>query len=95
MKYKLTIGYRWLNTIRKNSIVRMYFIQDIPYTFDEISKITGDDPSIIEEANMNRVYTDEDIYLNSSYLVIEEAHPCLFDIDVDCPEILNEMDFNS
>jgi hypothetical protein len=69
-------------------VVRMYFIQGMPYTFDELPQIVQDHPTIQTEALASRDYTDEDLYLCSSYLVTEEAHPLMFQIDVDNPNLL-------
>jgi hypothetical protein len=66
----------------------MYFIQGIPYTFDELPQIVQDHPVIQTEALNNRDYSDEDLYLCSSYLVNEEAHPLMFELDVDNPNLL-------
>lgn len=88
MKYKLSIGYHWIDTQYESFIVKMYFIQDIPYTFDELPKIAADSPEIVEEANRNKRYTDEDIYLYSSYLTIEEAHPLMHELEYINPDCL-------
>ena len=37
MKYKITQAYCWYNQC--SMIVKMYFIQDIPFTFDELPEI--------------------------------------------------------
>jgi len=88
MKYTLSIGYRWIDTPNESFIVKMYFIQEIPYTFDEIPQIIQDDPTIIEEASENKRYTDEDIYKSSIYLNIEEVHPLMFVLEYNNPEFL-------
>lgn len=83
-KYKLTQSYCFFN----GEVVRMYFIEGMPYTFDELPQIVQDHPMIQSEALNNRDYTEEDIYLCSSYLVMEEAHPLMFNIDVNDPNLL-------
>ena len=88
MKYKLSIGYRWIDTQLESFIVKMYFIQEIPYTFDELPKIEEDNPEIIEEASRNKRYTDEEIYLYSSYLAVEEAHPLMYELEYINPDCL-------
>lgn len=88
MKYKLTVGYNWIDTSNESFIVKMYFIQEIPYTFDELPQIIQDDPVVIEEATNNKRYTDEEIYLSSIYLSIEEVHPLMYTLEYENPELL-------
>ena len=59
----------------------MYFINYVPFTFDEIDNVACEDPEMIIQANGNRVYTDEQLYKFHSYLTEEECSPLLFDID--------------
>jgi hypothetical protein len=67
-------------------IVKMYFIQDIPFTFDELPESAIYDKELIEIANKYYHYEPEDLYKNSFYLIDEEAHPCLFDLEIENPE---------
>jgi hypothetical protein len=67
-------------------IVKMYFIQDIPFTFDELPEGSIYDKELIEIANKYYHYEPEDLYKNSFYLIDEEAHPCLFDLELENPE---------
>ena len=60
----------------------MYFVNGIPFTFDDIDDM-GSIEFSMETANSNESYTLDDIYKGSSYLMAEEAHPCLFDVKVD------------
>jgi hypothetical protein len=64
----------------------MYFIQDIPFTFDELPESAIYDKELIEIANKYYHYEPEDLYKNSFYLIDEEAHPCLFDLELENPE---------
>lgn len=88
MKYKLNVGYRWIDTPNESFIVKMYFIQEMPYTFDEIPQVIQDDPEIILEASENHRYSDEDIYLSSIYLGLEDAHPLMHVLEYENPEYL-------
>jgi len=88
MKYTLSTAYRWIDTNYETMIVKMYFIQDIPYTFDELPEIAQNDPMIILDATASHKYTDEELYHHSNYLIQEEAHPFLFDLDLENPELL-------
>jgi hypothetical protein len=86
MKYKITQAYCWYNQC--SMIVKMYFIQDIPFTFDELPEISISDPELIAIADKYYHYEPEDLFKNSFYLIDEEAHPCLFDVDLENPEDL-------
>ena len=80
-KYKINTSYCWYETIEGTKIVKMYFINYVPFTFDEIDNVACEDTEIIIQANGNRVYTDEQLYKFHSYLTEEECSPLLFDID--------------
>jgi hypothetical protein len=67
-------------------IVKMYFIQDIPFTFDELPESAIYDKGLIETANKYYHYEPEDLFKNSFYLIDEEAHPCIFDLELENPE---------
>ena len=86
MKYKITYSYNWYETEKEKFIIKTYHINGISFTFDEISKIFQDNPDIVDEANKNLTYTPEYFYLKSFYLIDEEAHPCLFPVELENPE---------
>jgi len=90
MKYRIDSTYCWYSDwINKNSkVVLMYFINGIPFTFDEL-----DDVGILEEdariiADCETKYNTEELYNYSSYLMEEEFHPLLFELELENPEIL-------
>jgi hypothetical protein len=64
----------------------MYFINGIPFTFDDIPLIMQEDPYIQIEAESNEYYTSEDMYRWSNYLIDEECHPLLFEMQLENPE---------
>ena len=69
-------------------VVRMYFIQGIPYTFDELPQIIQEHPSVQTEALECNEFTDEQLYHWHSYLMEEECHPLVFDLELENPEKL-------
>lgn len=73
-------------------VVRMYFIQGIPFTFDELPSLIQDHPAVQTEALGHRDYDDEDLYLWSNYLIAEEMHPLMFEIELVNPELLPKDD---
>jgi hypothetical protein len=66
----------------------MFFINGIPFTFDDIPLIMQQDPYVQIEAENNYGYTSEDMYRWSNYLIDEECHPLLFDLQIENPEEL-------
>lgn len=84
MKYKITSQYCYYDGI----VVDMYFINGIPFTFDEIPTVMQDDPYIQIEAENNLEYSSEDLYTWSNYLIMEECHPLMFELDLENPEEL-------
>jgi hypothetical protein len=73
-------------------VVRMYFIQDLPYTFDELPLLIQEHPSVQSEALSYKDYDDEELFRVSNYLVMEEMHPLIYDIEVENPELLPKDD---
>jgi len=57
----------------------MYFLNNIPFTFDELPDGHLYDKQLVEEANKNKDFDIEDVYNGSNYLMLEQCHPC-FDI---------------
>ena len=85
MRYHLDIKYCWF---KKTQLVLMYFINGIPYTFDDVDDSLYFDPEIIEWANENTQYDLEDLFRWSNYLVMEECHPLIFELELENPELL-------
>ena len=69
-------------------MVLMYFIEGFSFTFDDMNEDQENDLSNVSIANNNKTYTYTDLYKESGYLVMEEAHPCLFEMDLENPEML-------
>jgi hypothetical protein len=91
MKYKIDHSYNWYETEYDRFIIKTYYINGIAFTFDELSEIVQQDPEIIAKADNHLTYNPEFFYLKSFYLIDEECHPCLFELDIENPEVLNEI----
>lgn len=91
MKYKITNSYNWYETQYDKFIIKTYYINEIAFTFDELPQIVQQDPEIINQADENPIHTPEFFYLKSFYLIDEECHPCLFEMDIENPEVLDEI----
>jgi hypothetical protein len=64
----------------------MYFINHIPFTFDELPDGHLYDLDLCRLADKERTFEPEDLYKNSFYLIDEEVHPCFFAVDLENPE---------
>ena len=88
MKYQITTEYAWYDTPEGSNVILAYFIQNVPFTFDELPEIARNLPEVEMAANDNKRWTPEEMYRASMYLMTEEAHPMMFELEVDRPELL-------
>ena len=86
MKYKITTNFCWFRG--GSIIVKMYFINGMPFTFDELPEGHLRDQDLIKEADKHRTFNDDEMYQYYGYLVEEELHPCLFPVELENPEEL-------
>ena len=86
MKYRIDARYVWYN--RGTTIVYMYFINHVPFTFDDVPDSYQYDLEIIELADSERRFDPEDLYKSSFYLIDEQCHPLMFDVELENPEML-------
>ena len=91
MKYKITSSYNWYETTEDRFIIKTYYINGIAFTFDELSSIEQEDPEIIAKAEQQLTMTPEIFYLKSFYLIDEQCHPMLFELELENPEALDEL----
>ena len=85
MKYKISFSYNWYESEEGKNIIKTYYINGIAFTFDDIPQ---GNPEIIIQANQNLTYTSEYFYQKSCYLMSEECHPLLFELELENPEML-------
>lgn len=93
MKYKITHSYNWYKTPEDTFIIKTYYINNVAFTFDELNSIDQQNPEIIKKADEQLLMTPTDFYLKSFYLIDEEAHPLLFEMDLENPQDLPEDDY--
>ena len=86
MKYKITRKYVFLD----KEPVLMYFIENVAFQFDTLEKIEKGDIWILSECAMNEEYTIKDIITSSEYLLQEECHPVVHELDLVNPELIPE-----
>ena len=86
MKYKITRKHVFLD----NEPVLMYFIENVAFQFDTLEKREKEDLWVLSEAAMNEEYTLKDIITSSDYLLLEECHPVIHELDLVKPELIRE-----
>ena len=86
MKYRIDARYVWYN--KGTQIVLMYFIEGVPFTFDELPDCAMQDLEVIHLADNERRFEPEDLYHSSYYLIVEECHPLMFELELENPEML-------
>ena len=86
MKYKLEDRYVWFE--EGTQIVKMYFINGIPFTFDELPDGALYDKELVEIANKEDAWDMDELYAAYQYLMEEECHPMMFELELENPEIL-------
>jgi hypothetical protein len=91
MSYQISQAYCWYNN--GTMIVKMYFINQIPFTFDEMPDGHIYDDDLKRLADKQRTFEPEDLFKNSFYLIDEEAHPLLFEMNLENPQDLPDDDY--
>ena len=86
--FKYTISRK--HVFVDNEPVLMYYVENIPFAFDVLEKEEKEDKWILSEAAINPEYTMEDIFRFSDYLIAEECHPVLFELDLVNPGLIPE-----
>jgi hypothetical protein len=86
MEYRIDARHVWYN--KGTQIVLMYFINQVPFTFDELPDDSNTDLELIKLADEERRFDVEDLYLSSQYLILEECHPLMFEVELENPEML-------
>ncbi len=77
MKGRITRKYCYLN----GSVVDMWYIQGIPFTFEELPQAMQELDEVEEEAAEAQGYRMDDMYKWSNYLILEQCHPLLFTVE--------------
>ena len=88
MSYTVSTKHCWYNDHKV--VVKMFFLNDVPFTFDDLPEGYMYDHDIVEEADNNIAYSIDDIYKGSTYLIMECCHPCFDAIEILNPENLPE-----
>ena len=88
MKYRIETEYAWYDTHEGSKVILVYFIQNVPFTFDELPEIARNLPEVTQSADGNKRWSAEDMYRASMYLMMEECHPMMYELELENPELL-------
>jgi hypothetical protein len=69
-------------------IIKVYFINEIPFTYDRVDAIISKDEKVINEVIANPTLTLELIAQKSDYLIKENMHPLLCDVTLHPESVL-------
>jgi hypothetical protein len=72
-------------------IVKVYFINDTPFTYDVLDDIIKQDEQTLEEAIHWPTLSIEEIHQKSAYLLEEGLHPLLNSVELHPESILPDM----
>ena len=86
MKYVIETNYAWYN--KKSTLILVYFINGVPFTFDELPDESLFDLELIKLADNERRFEPDDVWNSSNYLIMEECHPLIFEVELENPEML-------
>jgi hypothetical protein len=84
--YKVTSKYCLSD--QEDQVVKVYFINEIPFTYDTIDDIISKDEKVMSEAIMNPSISLELIAQKSDYLIKEDLHPLLSDVTLHPESVL-------
>ena len=93
MRYTIDSTYCWYSDWQNNDkrIVFMYYINGIPFTYDELEDVVENEewiPAIKIIADNETKYNTEDLYNHHAYLMEKECHPLVFELEFENPEKL-------
>lgn len=73
---------------KEDQLVKVYFINEIPFTYDTVDAIMCKDEKVMSEAIMNPTISLELIAQKSDYLIKENLHPLLSDVTLHPESVL-------
>ena len=88
MNYRIDTEYAWYDTPEGSKVILVYMIQNVPFTFDELPEIARNLPEVVQTADGNKRWSSEEMYRSSIYLMMEECHPMLHELEIENPELL-------
>ncbi len=75
----------------EEGIVKVYFINEVPFTYDAIDDIIKENERILDEALHLPTLSIEEIHQKSAYLLEEGLHPLLNSVELHPESVLPDM----
>lgn len=75
----------------EEGVVKAYFLNEIPFTYDSLDDSVKDDEAVVEEAIHYPCISIELIHQKSAYLLEEGLHPLLSGIELHPESVLPDM----
>lgn len=75
----------------EEGVVKAYFVNDIPFTFDSLEDDEKESEAVIAEAIHHPCLSIDLIHQKSAYLLEEGLHPLLSGIDLHPESVLPDM----
>jgi hypothetical protein len=75
----------------EEGIVKVYFINEMPFTYDSLDDIIKEDEKILKEAINLPTLSIEEIHQKSAYLLEEGLHPLLNSVELHPESVLPDM----
>ena len=66
----------------------MYFINGIPFTWDDLVDVDVEEKDVLLIANNEKKYNTEELYNYYTYLMEEEFNPLVYEMELENPEEL-------
>ena len=88
MNYRIETEYAWYDTQEGSKVILVYMLQNVPFTFDELPEIARNLPEVVQTADENKRWSSEEMYKSSIYLMMEECHPMLYELEIENPELM-------
>jgi hypothetical protein len=86
--YKVTAKYI---LTEEEGIVKVYFMNDTPFTYDALDDIMREDETILEEAVNLPTLSIDLIHQKSAYLLEEGLHPLLNSVELHPESVLPDL----
>lgn len=86
--YKVTAKYVLTD---EEGVVKVYFMNDTPFTYDALDDIMREDEKILEEAIDYPTLSIELIHQKSAYLLEEGLHPLLNSVELHPESVLPDI----
>ena len=88
LMYKVTAKHV---VTEEEGIVKVYFINEMPFTYDSLDDIIKEDEKILKEAINLPTLSIEEIHQKSAYLLEEGLHPLLNSVELHPESVLPDM----